>query len=69
MVFILSSLPFLVLVPHRFLRARKFNLNKTKEMLLSAEKWRTDFKVDEIIKFVFSMSPAPMFDRYITQTL
>jgi hypothetical protein len=37
----------------RFLRARKFDLKKTKEMLASAEKWRKDFKVDEIVKFVF----------------
>ena len=36
----------------RFLRARKFDLIKTKEMLVSAEKWRKDFKVDEIVKFV-----------------
>ena len=37
----------------RFLRARKFDLVKAKEMLISAEKWRKDFKVDEIVKFVF----------------
>lgn len=56
------SLPRFVLlnvgrVPHifyapRFLRARQFDFTKAKEMLLSAEQWRKDFKVDEIVKFV-----------------
>lgn len=39
--------------PNRFLRARKFDVAKTKEMLLSAEKWRKDFGVEEIMKFAF----------------
>ena len=34
----------------RFLRARKFDVVKAKEMLLSCEQWRKDFKVDEIVK-------------------
>ena len=54
------SLLFLLLneiVRHLFLRSRflrpcKFDLKKAKEMLASAEKWRKDFKVDEIVKFV-----------------
>lgn len=39
--------------PNRFLRARKFDVAKTKEMLLSAEQWRKDFGVEEIMKSVF----------------
>jgi CRAL/TRIO, N-terminal domain len=34
----------------RFLRARKFDLAKAKIMLISAEQWRKDEKVDEIAK-------------------
>lgn len=34
----------------RFLRARKFDLVKSKEMLLAAEKWRKDFGVEDIVK-------------------
>ncbi|KAI0915438.1 cytosolic factor, phosphatidylinositol/phosphatidylcholine transfer protein [Taiwanofungus camphoratus] len=33
----------------RFLRARKFDVDKAKAMLLSCEQWRKDFKVDEIV--------------------
>ena len=40
--------------PNRFLRARKFDVVKAKEMLLNAEKWRTDFGVEEIMKSVLS---------------
>lgn len=36
----------------RFLRARKFDHVKTKEMLLDAEKWRKEFGVDDIVKCV-----------------
>lgn len=35
---------------HRFLRARKFDVAKTKTMLLSAEQWRKDFNVEEIVE-------------------
>ncbi|KAF8903929.1 CRAL-TRIO domain-containing protein [Gymnopilus junonius] len=34
----------------RFLRARKFDLAKAKEMIIAAEKWRKDFGVEEIVK-------------------
>ncbi|KAF5387698.1 hypothetical protein D9615_000005 [Tricholomella constricta] len=34
----------------RFLRARKFDLAKAKEMLIAAEQWRKDYGVDDIIK-------------------
>ena len=44
----------------RFLRARKFDLVKAKEMLNAAEKWRKSFNVDDIAKSV---------GRHTTQTL
>ncbi|KAG9289869.1 hypothetical protein G9A89_015449 [Geosiphon pyriformis] len=34
----------------RFLRARKFDLNKAKKMFLDCEKWRKEFGVDELVK-------------------
>lgn len=37
---------------NRFLRARQFDLLKAKEMLLDCEKWRKEFGVDDIIKYV-----------------
>jgi hypothetical protein len=36
----------------RFLRARKFDLVKAKEMFIAAEKWRKEFNVDDIVKSV-----------------
>lgn len=36
----------------RFLRARKFDVPKAKAMLLSAEQWRKDEKVDELARCV-----------------
>ena len=36
----------------RFLRARKFDVPKAKAMLLSAEQWRKDEKVDELVQCV-----------------
>jgi hypothetical protein len=36
----------------RFLRARKFDLVKAKEMFIAAEKWRKDYNVDDIVKSV-----------------
>ena len=36
----------------RFLRARKFDLAKAKEMFIAAEQWRKDFGVDDIVKSV-----------------
>jgi hypothetical protein len=39
----------------RFLRARRFDVPKAKAMILAAEQWRKDFKVDDIVKnFVFT---------------
>ena len=37
----------------RFLRARKFDVPKAKVMLLSAEQWRKDEKVDVIARCVY----------------
>ncbi|KAF9563378.1 hypothetical protein CPC08DRAFT_632804 [Agrocybe pediades] len=50
----------------RFLRARKFDLVKTKEMLLAAEKWRVDFGVDEIVKN-FDFKEKAEVDKYYPQ--
>lgn len=36
--------------PRRFLRARKFDLVKAKAMLLSAEQWRKDLDVEDIVE-------------------
>lgn len=36
----------------RYLRARKFDLVKAKEMLVNAEKWRKEFGVDDIAECV-----------------
>lgn len=36
----------------RFLRARKFDLAKSKEMFAAAEKWRKDFGVPDIVQSV-----------------
>ncbi|KAH0839514.1 hypothetical protein J3R83DRAFT_372 [Lanmaoa asiatica] len=38
------------LPPHRFLRARRFDVVKTKAMLLSAEQWRKDLNVEDIVE-------------------
>jgi len=46
----------------RFLRARKFDHVKTKEMLLDAEKWRKEFGVDDIVKCVFIQRKGVLTD-------
>jgi hypothetical protein len=38
----------------RFLRARKFDLVKAKQMIISAEQWRKDFGVDDLVKYARS---------------
>ncbi|KAK9460611.1 CRAL-TRIO domain-containing protein [Lipomyces oligophaga] len=50
----------------RFLRARKFDLQKAKEMFLECEKWRQDFKVDEIVSS-FSYDEKPLVSKYYPQ--
>ncbi|TRM68650.1 CRAL-TRIO domain-containing protein [Schizophyllum amplum] len=50
----------------RFLRARKFDYAKSKEMLLSAEAWRTEFGVDDIIQN-FDFKEKAEVDKYYPQ--
>ncbi|KAF9224456.1 hypothetical protein BS17DRAFT_779824 [Gyrodon lividus] len=50
----------------RFLRARKFDVAKTKAMILAAEQWREEYKVDDIVKnFVFTEKKE--VDKYYPQ--
>ena len=46
----------------RFLRARKFDVAKAKEMLISCEQWRKDFNVDDIVK----CAPHPAFSTSLS---
>jgi len=50
----------------RFLRARKFDLVKAKEMIISAEQWRKDFGVDELVKS-FDFKEKAEVDKYYPQ--
>lgn len=60
----------------RFLRARKFDVPKAKAMLLAAEQWRKDEKVDELARCVsfclqcerrrFSNPDSLLFSRHRT---
>lgn len=50
----------------RFLRARKFDLVKSKEMIIACEKWRKDFGVDDIIKN-FDFKEKPEVDKIYPQ--
>ena len=34
----------------RFLRARKFDVEKAKAMIIASEQWRKDYKVDDIVR-------------------
>ena len=45
----------------RFLRARKFDVPKAKAMLLSAEQWRKDEKVEELARCVIYFSFFSIF--------
>ncbi|TFY62335.1 hypothetical protein EVG20_g6743 [Dentipellis fragilis] len=38
----------------RFLRARNFDVSKAKAMIISAEEWRVEFGIEDIMKCVFS---------------
>ncbi|PPQ81318.1 hypothetical protein CVT26_014433 [Gymnopilus dilepis] len=49
-----------------FLRARKFDLAKAKEMIINAEKWRKEFGVDEIVKN-FDFKEKAEVDKYYPQ--
>ncbi|KAG1731968.1 CRAL-TRIO domain-containing protein [Suillus paluster] len=50
----------------RFLRARKFDVPKAKAMLLAAEQWRRDMKVDEIVSD-FEFTEKEQVDQYYPQ--
>ncbi|KAJ7123114.1 CRAL-TRIO domain-containing protein [Mycena epipterygia] len=50
----------------RFLRARKFDVQKTKDMLLAAEKWRKEFGVDELVR-TFDFTELAEVDKYYPQ--
>ncbi|KAF7295509.1 cobW domain-containing protein [Mycena indigotica] len=50
----------------RFLRARKFDVQKAKEMLLKAEKWRKEFKVAELVS-TFDFHEEREVDKYYPQ--
>jgi len=50
----------------RFLRARKFDVPKAKAMLLSAEKWRKDENVDEIVR-TFEFKEKAEVNKYYPQ--
>jgi len=50
----------------RFLRARKFDLEASKTMLVNAEQWRKDFGVDEIVQN-FDFKEKAEMDKYYPQ--
>ncbi|KAI0031553.1 CRAL-TRIO domain-containing protein [Vararia minispora EC-137] len=50
----------------RFLRARKFDVVKAKEMLLAYEQWRKDFGVDDILQN-FDFKEKEQVDKYYPQ--
>jgi len=50
----------------RFLRARKFNIVAAKTMIVNQEKWRKDFKVDEISQS-FSFPERAEVDKFYPQ--
>ncbi|CAK5263809.1 unnamed protein product, partial [Mycena citricolor] len=50
----------------RFLRARQFNVAKTKEMFISCEKWRKEFGVDDLVAN-FEYPELAEVDKYYPQ--
>ncbi|KAH8091058.1 CRAL-TRIO domain-containing protein [Cristinia sonorae] len=50
----------------RYLRARKFDLEKAKAMILASEQWRKDFGVDDILR-TFDFKEAAEVDKYYPQ--
>ncbi|KAJ6494614.1 CRAL-TRIO domain-containing protein [Mycena polygramma] len=50
----------------RFLRARKFDVPKAKDMFVANEKWRKEFGVDEIVKN-FEFPERTTVDKYYPQ--
>ncbi|KAI9143458.1 CRAL-TRIO domain-containing protein [Paraphysoderma sedebokerense] len=55
----------------RFLRARRFDVGKSKTMLLNCETWRKEYKVDELVKtFTFPEAEAVghLYPQYYHKT-
>ncbi|KAF8580799.1 hypothetical protein K439DRAFT_1619541 [Ramaria rubella] len=50
----------------RFLRARKFDLEKAKAMIVNAEEWRKSFGVDDLVK-TFDFKEKAEVDKYYPQ--
>ncbi|KAG6330452.1 hypothetical protein ID866_8640 [Astraeus odoratus] len=50
----------------RFLRARKFDVAKAKAMLLSAEQWRKDFGIEDLMRN-FKFTEKEQVDKYYPQ--
>jgi len=50
----------------RFLRARKFDLVKAKEMIIDCEKWRKEFGVEDIVKN-FDFKEREVVNKYYPQ--
>ncbi|KAM5474310.1 cytosolic factor, phosphatidylinositol/phosphatidylcholine transfer protein [Microsporum audouinii] len=50
----------------RFLRARKFDVNLSKQMFIDCEKWRKDIKLDEILPF-WDYPEKPEVSKYYKQ--
>jgi hypothetical protein len=50
----------------RFLRARRFDVPKAKEMLLSAEQWRKEIKLDELVE-TFEFKEREEVNKYYPQ--
>ncbi|KAF8173762.1 CRAL-TRIO domain-containing protein [Mycena galopus ATCC 62051] len=50
----------------RFLRARKFDVPKAKDMFLACEKWRKEFGVDELVRS-FEFPELTEVDKYYPQ--
>ncbi|KAL8932136.1 MAG: hypothetical protein Q9216_006951 [Gyalolechia sp. 2 TL-2023] len=48
----------------RFLRARKFNVDQAKQMFIDCEKWRKDFKVDDLVRNFDYQEKPKVFEYY-----
>ncbi|KAK2802224.1 cytosolic factor, phosphatidylinositol/phosphatidylcholine transfer protein [Emmonsiellopsis sp. PD_5] len=48
----------------RFLRARKFNVQAAKDMFVECEKWRKEFKTDELVHTFDYPEKAQVFEYY-----
>ncbi|KAI9773427.1 MAG: cytosolic factor, phosphatidylinositol/phosphatidylcholine transfer protein [Geoglossum simile] len=48
----------------RFLRARKFVVENSKQMFIDCEKWRTEFKVDDLVQNFVYVEKSKVFEYY-----